>query len=336
MNIKPLFKTAATTFVLALCAYAGHAASQPINVSVGVRDPIYAHLYVAYVKGYFQEQGLQPKLVVTGSGSRTAQLLATGQADVVMGNPEHVLVIANEGRATVMLAAVDQRNTFGNILVNEDSDIKTIADLKGKGIGVTATGGGAYYYANYLFRQNGLKKDEFTWLNLGSVANMQGALRAKRAAAVVASLSMMETAKTEKYGRVIFDSRDTAAWDKVFKGPMPSSVIYALTANVDKNPEMYKKFTRAVVKADQFIRGNTPEAIAEAIGPEMGGQSIPSLTHAIGEYKGVYWRANSLRIGQQEFERWQGFAIDNGLMTEADKSKYGYAQLVRDVGAFTP
>jgi NitT/TauT family transport system substrate-binding protein len=336
MRIKDLLKTTATSAVLAIYGYVGQVAAQPINISVGVRDPIYAHLYIAYVKGYFQDQGLQPRLVVTGSGSRTAQLLATGQADVVMGNPEHVLVITNEGRATVMLAAVDQRNTFGNILVHEDSDIKTFADLKGKSVGITATGGGAYYYANYLFMRNGLKKEDFTWLNLGSVANMQGALRAKRAAAVVASLSMIETAKTEKNGRVIFDSRDTAAWDKIFKGPMPSSVIYALSANVDKNPELYKKFTRAVVKADQFIRINTAAVIAEAIGPEMGGQSIPSLTHAIGEYKGVYWRANGLRISQQEFERWQGFVIDSGLMTEADKSKYGYGQLVRDVGAFTP
>lgn len=332
-TLKTFLKTLGSAVALAVAA---QVAAQPINVSVGVRDPIYAHVYVAYIKGYFQEQGLQPKLVVTGSGSRSAQLLATGQADVVMGNPEHVLVISNEGRPVVMLAAVDQRNTFGNIMVNQDSDIKSITDLKGKGIGVTATGGGAYYYANYLFMQNGLKKEDFTWLNLGSVANMQGALRAKRAAAVVASLSMMEAGKTEKYGRVIFDSRDTAAWDKVFKGPMPSSVIYALTANVDKNPEMYKRFTKAIIQADQFIRSNSAGTIAEVIGPEMGGQSIPALSHAIGEYKTVYWRSNGLRIGLQEFDRWQAFAIDNGLMTKADSAKYGYAALVRDVGAFTP
>lgn len=328
---KTLLKTACA---VAGAALAAHVAAEPINMSVGVRDPIYAHLYVAYLKGYFQEEGLQPKLVVTGSGSRTAQLLATGQADVVMGNPEHVLVITNEGRPAVMLAAVDQRNTFGNILVHADSDIKSIADLKGKGIGVTATGGGAYYYANYLFKQSGLKKDDFTWLNLGSVANLQGALRAKRAGAVVASLSMIETAKTEKYGRVIFDSRDTAAWDKVFRGPMPSSVVYALAANVDKNPDLYKRFTKAIVKADQFIRANTAETIAETVAPEMGGQSVPSLAKAIGEYKTVYWRSNGLRIGQQEFDRWQTFAIDNGLMNTADSGKYGYANLVRDVGAF--
>ena len=323
-----------TFFISILFVLSGNLYAQPLNMSVGVRDPIYTHLYVAHIKGYFQELGIQPKLVVTGSGSRTAQLLATGQADVVMGNPEHVLVIANEGRPTVMLAAVDQRNTFGNILVNEDSDIRSIADLKGKSIGVTATGGGAYYYANYLFLRNGLKKEDFGWLNLGSVSNMQGALRSKRAAAVVASLSMLETAKTEKYGRVIFDSRDTASWDKVFKGPMPSSVVYALTANVDKNPDLYKRFTRAIIKADDFIRKNTPDVIAEVIAPEMGGQSVTSLSSAITEYKKIYWRSNGLRIEVQEFERWQNFAIDNGLMSNTESSKYSYANLVRDVGAF--
>ena len=322
-------------FAMLMCAgsSAPMAAGMPINISAGVRDPIYAHLYVALRKGYLEEEGLQPKLVVTGSGARTAQLLATGQADVVFGNPEHVLVITDQGRPTVMLAAVDQRNTFGNILANAESDIKTMADLKGKVVGVTATGGGAYYYAHYLFLHGGLARNDITWLNLGSVSNMMGALRSNRAAAVVASLSMMETARAENFGRVLFDSRDTAAWNKVFGGPMPSSVVYALAASVDKQPDLYRRFVRAIVKADGFIKQNTPQAIAELIEPEMGGQSRDSLAHAIEAYKSTYWRTQGLRIGEDEFNRWRGFAVDNQLIP-ASGGKYGYTDLVRDVGAF--
>ena len=320
--------------LLTTAAATAAAQDMPVTVSVGVRDPIYSHLYVAYKKGFLQEEGLAPKLVVTGSGSRTAQLLATGQADVVMGNPEHVLVINGQGRPTVMLAAVDQRNTFGNILVAPDSPARTLPDLKGQSVGVTATGGGAYYYARYLFMRNGLARDDVNWLNLGSVANLMGALRAKRAAAVVASLSMIETAQDEKIGRVLFDSRDTEAWNKVFGGPMPSSVVYALAANVDKNPELYKRFVKAIIKADEFIKQNSPQAIAEVIAAEMGGQSSDALAHAIGEYKTTYWRPEGLRIGEQEFARWQDFAIKNELLPESDAARFGYAALVKDVGAF--
>ena len=304
----------------------------PITISAGVRDPIYSHLYVAVRKGYLEEEGLQPKLTVTGSGSRTAQLLATGQADVVFGNPEHVLVISEQGRPTVMLAAVDQRNTFGNILTNANSGIKTMADLKGKAIGITATGGGAYYYANYLFSRSGLARNDITWLNLGSVSNMMGALRSNRAAALVASLSMMETARADKSGQVLFDSRDTNAWNAIFGGPMPSSVVYALAANVGKQPDLYRRFVRAVIKADNFIKQSSPQDIAKVIEPEMGGQSLDSLTHAISAYKEIYWRSQGLRIGEEEFNRWKKFAAENQLIPAT--GKYDYADLVRDVGTF--
>ena len=323
---------AAATLLLA----AAPAVSQPIpiTVSVGVRDPIYTHLYVALAKGYLKEEGLDPKLVVTGSGSRSAQLLATGQADVLLGNPEHIIVINREGRPTAMLAAVDQRNTFGNILVRADSKARTIADLKGTQIGVTATGGGAYYYGNYLLQRNGIKSGEATWLSLGSVANLQGALKSGRVESVTASLSMIETALKEGYGRVLFDSRNDAAWNKEFGGPMPSSVIYALNETIDKKKDAMRRFVRGIIKADDYIKKASAEEIAAVIAPEMGGQPVASLAAAIKEYKETYWRPQGLRIGKEEFARWQEFIVANELVPKAELSKYDFATLVKDVGAF--
>lgn len=306
----------------------------PITVSVGVRDPIYTHLYVALVKGYLKDEGLDPKLVVTGSGSRSAQLLATGQADVLLGNPEHIVVISREGRPTAMLAAIDQRNTFGNILVRADSKASTIADLKTKPIGVTATGGGAYYYGNYLLQRNGVKGSDAAWLSLGSVANLQGALKSGRVESVMASLSMIETATKEGYGRVLFDSRNDAAWNKEFGGPMPSSVIYALVDTIEKKRDALRRFVRAIVRADEYIKATSAEDIAAAIAPEMGGQPVASLAAAIKEYKQTYWRPQGLRIGKEEFARWQDFVIANELIARADLPKYDFQTLVKDVGAF--
>jgi NitT/TauT family transport system substrate-binding protein len=322
--------------VAALSLIAGPALAQPIpiTVSVGVRDPIYTHLYVALAKGFLKEEGLDPKLVVTGSGSRSAQLLATGQADVLLGNPEHIIVISREGRPTAMLAAVDQRNTFGNILVRSESKAKSIADLKGTQIGVTATGGGAYYYGNYLLLRNGLKPGDATWLSLGSVANLQGALKSGRVESVMASLSMIETAQKEGYGRVLFDSRDDAAWNRQFGGAMPSSVVYALTDTIDKKKDAMRRFVRGIVKADDWIKKSSPDEIAAAIAPEMGGQPAASLAAAIKEYKETYWRPQGLRISKDEFARWQEFVVENDLVPKSDLPKYDFGTLVKDVGAF--
>lgn len=330
----PALCSALLLSITTLVSPGAHAEKTEITLSAGVRDPIYTHLYVAYKNGYLQEQGLSPKLVITGSGSRAAQLLATGQADASIGNPEHVLVISNEGRSTVMLAAFDQRNTFGNILVNTESGAKTLSDLKNKPLGITATGGGAYYYAKYLLERSGLMPKELKWINLGSVANLEGALRSKRVAGVVASLSMIETAENEKNGHVLFDSRDTAAWNSKFGGPMPSSVIYALADKVKEKPDLYKSLTKAMIQADKFIKENSAETIAKLIVTEMGGQSLSSITHAVHEYKKSYWRPDGLQIGESEYSRWQKFAFDNELISKDQMAKYSYSQLVMDVGAF--
>lgn len=321
---------AATTFAQAALA----ADAIPLTVSVGVRDPIYTHLYVALAKGFLKEEGLDMKLVVTGSGSRSAQLLATGQADVLLGNPEHVIVMNREGRPAAMLAAVDQRNTFGNILVRKESKVQSIKDLKGTQIGVTATGGGAYYYGVYLLQRNGVKDGDATWVSLGAVSNLTGALKSGRVESVMASLSMMDAATQEGYGRILFDSRDDAAWNKEFGGPMPSSVIYALADTVDKKKDAMRRFVRGIVKADDWIKKSSPDEIAQVILPEMGGQPLPSLSSAIKEYKATYWRPQGLRIGREEFARWQGFVVANNLLPQAETAKYGFDVLVRDVGAF--
>jgi len=239
-----------------------------------------------------------------------------------------------EGRAAAMLAAVDQRNTFGNILVRSDSSVKSIKDLRGKQLGVTATGGGAYYYGHYLLSRNGFQEGDATWVSLGAVNNLVGALKSGRVEAVMASLSMMESATKEGYGRVLFDSRNDAEWNKEFGGAMPSSVIYALADTIDKKKDAMRRFVRGIVKADEYIKKASPEEIAHVIAPEMGGQPVPALAAAIKEYKATYWRPQGLRIGKDEFTRWQGFVVDNQLMPKADVAKLGYDTLVRDVGAF--
>ena len=319
---------------LAPAAQAQGAAPIEIKVSVGVRDPIYSHLYIALSKKLLEAEGLKPTLTVTGSGSRSAQLLATGQVDILLGNPEHVVVIIKQGRPAAMLSAVDQRNTFGNIIVAKNSPAKTLADLKGKPIGVTATGGGAYYYANFMMQRSGVAAKDVEWLGLGAVNNILGGLKGGRIEAAVASLSMIETVTTEGYGRVLFDSRDTEAWNKVFGGPMPSSVVYALTPTIEGKADMVRRFVKGIAAADAWIHKSSAREIAEALLPDMGGQPIEAIQSAVDAYKKSYWRPQGTRIGQDEYKRWQAFLVANELLKAEEVGDFGYERLVKDVGAF--
>src|SRR5256714_10334848 len=100
---------------------------------------------VAYFVGlnrkYFQREGLDVESTAFASGTAALQNLIGGNADVVEGSFEHTLRMQAKG-VSLMCIAVFGRYP-ANVLVVRKSQahkIKTIADLTGKKIGISAPG----------------------------------------------------------------------------------------------------------------------------------------------------------------------------------------------------
>src|SRR3954447_15458217 len=103
--------------------------------------------FVALNRKYFQQEGLDVESTAFSSGTAALQNLIGGNADVVEGSFEHTLRMQAKGIGLMCIAVFGRYPA--NVLVVRKSQadkIKTIADLRGKKIGISAPGASTHNF----------------------------------------------------------------------------------------------------------------------------------------------------------------------------------------------
>jgi NitT/TauT family transport system substrate-binding protein len=112
---------------------------------------------VATKMGWFEKAGIKVDLVpLPGSGDCT-KLVATGEIPFSLPSAEPVLVIRPQGADVKMYYTAYQGNIYG-FAVADDSPIKTVAELRGKKIGVTAMSSAGAIVARALVTDAGMDR----------------------------------------------------------------------------------------------------------------------------------------------------------------------------------
>ncbi|WP_201495198.1 ABC transporter substrate-binding protein [Rubrivivax sp. A210] len=264
-------------FIATAAALAPTLASQPVQaqalekpkltLAVGGKNLLYyLPLTIAEQRGYFKAEGLDLTIVDFAGGSRALQALVGGSADVVSGAFEHTVnmqfkgqrlrAFALQGRAPQIVLGVNPKTMAG---------YKTVADLKGKKIGVTAPGSSTHVMLNFVLAKAGLKPADVSVIGVGTA---QGAAAAMRAGQIDA-MSNLDPVITllQRSGdlKVVSDTRILAEAERVFGGPMPAACLYAQQAFIDKHPATVQALANAIVRADKWIQAAGPKDIIEAV-----------------------------------------------------------------------
>jgi NitT/TauT family transport system substrate-binding protein len=264
-----LGRSAAASSLLALPAWlnAQTLEKPKLSIAVGGKNLLYyLPLTVAETLGYFKAEGLDVQIVDFAGGSQALRAVVGGSADVVSGAFEHTVnmqskgqrlrAFALQGRAPQIVLAVNKK-TMPNF--------KSVADLKGKKIGVTAPGSSTNVMANFVLAKAGLKPTDVSFIGVGAT---NAAIAAIRQGSIDA-LSHLDPVITilERAGdiRVVTDTRIVAEADKVFGGPMPAACLYAPQAFIDKNPNTVQALANAIVRADKWIQAAGPGEIIKVV-----------------------------------------------------------------------
>ena len=260
------------TFTLAALALPSLSLAQglekpQLSIAVGGKNLLYyLPLTIAESLGYFKAEGLDVTIADFAGGSRALQAVIGGSADVVSGAFEHTLnmqakgqklrAFALQGRAPQVVLGINPKTMAG---------YKTIADLKGKKIGVTAPGSSTNVMANFVLAKAGLKPTDVSIIGVGAG---NGAVAAMRSGQVDA-LSNLDPVITllQRSGDlfIISDTRIVAEADKVFGGPMPAGCLYAPQAFIDKHPRTVQALANALVRADKWIQAAGASEIVKAV-----------------------------------------------------------------------
>ena len=231
-----------------------------VTIAVGGKNLLYyLPLTIAEQRGYFKAEGLDATIVDFAGGARALQAVVGGSADVVSGAFEHTVNMQFKGQAmrAFALQGLAPQIVLG---VNPKTmpNFKTVTDLKGKKIGVTAPGSSTNVMVNFILAKAGLKPSDVSIIGVGT---SQGAVAAMRSGQIDA-MSNLDPVITmlQRSGdlKIVSDTRIVAEAEKVFGGPMPAGCFYCPQAFIDKNPNTVQALANALVRANKWIQSAGP------------------------------------------------------------------------------
>ncbi|MBK6790257.1 MAG: ABC transporter substrate-binding protein [Betaproteobacteria bacterium] len=231
-----------------------------VTIAVGGKNLLYyLPLTIAEQRGYFKAEGLDATIVDFAGGARALQAVVGGSADVVSGAFEHTVNMQFKGQAmrAFALQGLAPQIVLG---VNPKTmpNFKTVTDLRGKKIGVTAPGSSTNVMVNFILAKAGLKPSDVSIIGVGT---SQGAVAAMRSGQIDA-MSNLDPVITmlQRSGdlKIVSDTRIVAEAEKVFGGPMPAGCFYCPQAFIDKNPNTVQALANALVRANKWIQAAGP------------------------------------------------------------------------------
>jgi len=259
-----------TALGLTTAAMAAPPEKPKLEIGVGGKPLLYyLPLTLAERLGYFKDEGLEVTINDFGGGAKALQALIGGSVDVVTGAYEHTMRMQQKGQD---ITAVIELGRFPGIVwavsKAKADKVKTVADLKGMKIGVTAPGSSTHLTTVYQFAKAGLTADDAAFVGVGSGASAVAALEQGNVDAVSHLDPVISKLVADDAVRILVDTRTEAGTRAVFGGTNPAAVMYLKADFIKANPATVQALTNAFYRTLKWLEKATPEEIAAAVPEE--------------------------------------------------------------------
>ncbi|MBH5384728.1 ABC transporter substrate-binding protein [Bradyrhizobium diversitatis] len=235
------------------------AAAEKINVLLPQRNAneAIAPFIAAKYLGYLDQEGIEASYLLAAGSNEVAIQVATGNAPIGWASPAQAVIGMQDGDAQLDLryfSAVEYRNIW-SISVPVDSPVSSVAELKGKRIGVTALGSAGMNYGKAYLRAAGLNPDrDVTFIPIGAGGQAITAMKQK----VVDAIVFWETANIT-FGIAGSPVRQLPIEQKLTT--LPDVSLLARNETIKKNPKLLVGFARALAKGLDFCLANRPACV---------------------------------------------------------------------------
>jgi len=220
------------------------------RVTLGYPATAMSHFpaFVGREFGQFREEGLDVQLVRVSGNVVVAALLAgelgyTTSADATVRS-------AVLGLPIKMLAAIGVKPSLSLIVRPE---IKTVADLKGKAIGISTPGTTTDFTAREIVKHYGLNPDrDITTVGLGDQPQRMAAMQTNAVQGAIVTPPNDLKAEAQGYRLLVFTGD--------FMEDSLLGVLGTSERRIKERPDQVKRMVRAIVKTLVFIR-QQPEQV---------------------------------------------------------------------------
>jgi NitT/TauT family transport system substrate-binding protein len=267
-------KLAGTLLLLVLAAPSAQAQSK-ITVAVGGGSCLcYLPTVLAKQLGEFDKAGVSVDLVDLKGGSDALKAVLGGSADVVSGYFDHCVNLAARKQELVSFVVYDRYP--GLVLVvspSHTNEIKSIKDLAGKKVGVSAPGSSTDFFLKFLLKKNGLDPTSAAVIGVGLGATAVAAMEQGQIDAAV----MLDPSVTVLQGshpdlKILADTRTQKDTLSMFGGEYPGGALYSTAAWVNSHEKEVQALTNAIVSTLSWIHSHSAEDIMAKMPEEMVGK----------------------------------------------------------------
>lgn len=249
----------------------------------GISGIIYLPAAIAHHAGYFREQGIEMTSIDTKGGADAAKALIGGSVDFANMSVEHALKAKAQGTDLVVVAGYTRLSGLSLLVDIKLADkVKSIADLKGKRIGVTSLGSGTHMALNALLSKASMKPSDVEVVAVGSNTMIPAMENGSIHAAISFDPFAMKMVM-EKKATIIFDlatEKDTL-W--LYGTEYPFTALVTRSEVISQKPELVQRMVNAVLQAHQFIQQSNETTIAGALPADYSSDGevyLRSLQHS--------------------------------------------------------
>lgn len=252
------------------------AAQTKITVAVGGGACLcYLPTVLAKQLGEFDKAGLSVDIVDLKGGSDALKAVLGGSADVVSGYFDHCVNLAAKKQELQAFVVYDRFP--GLVLVvapSHANEIKSIKDLAGKKVGISAPGSSTDFFLKYLLKKNGLDPAGTSVIGVGLGATAVAAMEQGQIDAAV----MLDPSVTVLQGnhpdlRILADTRTQKDTLAMFGGEYPGGALYSTAAWVKAHPKEVQALTNAILNTLTWIYSHSAEDVMAKMPEEMVGKN---------------------------------------------------------------
>lgn len=281
-----------------------------IKIAEVTHSVFYAPLYVAIEEGYFNEENIDIKLILTPGADKVSAAVLSGDVQIGFAGAESAIYVyeKNEKDYLQIFSGLTKRDGQF-ILGRKDKKDFSLKDLYGKEILVGRSSG--MPALNFL---NALKNEEIDKNKIKinyniDFASLSGAFIGNTGDYV--NLFEPTALKLEKegYGYVLQSIG-------LLSGEIPYTTFYARKSYIENNKDVVKSFTKAIDKGLEFVKNNDEMKIAKSIYKQFPDLSLNDLSTIIKRYKDADSFLDSSYIEEKLLVNLENLLIDNNLLKD--------------------
>ena len=285
---KFLFVVLLVAVTLVSQAISGRA--EPVNIGIPTIGFSDFPAVIALKKGFFKEEGLEPRMIIIKTGLQIGALMA--------GELDYSTVVGQCMRAGVkglpIKVIMGMFDKPSHMVIGRAS-IKKFSDLRGKRVGISTFGSSPHIMFQEALKERGMTDKDVQFITIGGSSARFAALRAGSIDAAPLDIAYLD--KTEKLGfsKVLYLG-DVVA--------IPVGGYGVWTQKIKRNPDQIRRMIRASLKGMDYMKNNkqgTLEIMRDhlRISKERGGDIyefvVRSMNNGIIDAKSV---GNEIRLAK--------------------------------------